>query len=102
MEQRSGTDISINRTAPKENKLTQEVEKVTSMITPGSFLTLAIGSLALSAGIATFSKRKSMANFVGLWVPTLMLAGIYNKIFSSQKAGDSNDLESDKTQENLH
>ncbi len=102
MEPRSGTEISINRTAPKENKLTQEIEKVTSKITPGSFLTLALGSLALSAGIATFSKRKSMANFVGLWVPTLMLAGIYNKIFSSQSAGKTQDMGSDKTQDNLH
>lgn len=102
MEPRSGTDISINRTAPKENKLTQEIEKVTSKIRPGSFLTLAVGSLALSAAIATFSKRKSMANFVGLWVPTLMLAGIYNKLFSSENSGQTSDKQSEQTQDNLH
>ena len=66
--------------APQEGMVTKEIENVTARIPSGGYLSLALGSMAASAAIALFSRKKTMANFVGLWVPTLMLIGIYNKI----------------------
>lgn len=91
--------VSKANETPKEGKITKEIEKVTSQIPSGGYLTLALGSMALSAAIAVFSKRKQMANFVGLWVPTLMLVGIYNKIV---KVEGSDQFSKNKPQQNLH
>ena len=107
MEQQTNNDKLLNKPqnlkdnaiAPKEGKITKEIEKVTSQIPSGGYLTLALGSMALSAALAVFSKRKTMANFVGLWVPTLMLVGIYNKIV---KVEGSDKLSANSPHQNLH
>jgi hypothetical protein len=65
---------------PKEGPVTKVVENVTAKVPSMGYLSLALGSMALSAGIALFSERKALANFVGLWVPSFMLVGIYNKL----------------------
>jgi hypothetical protein len=65
---------------PTEGELTKTIESYTARIPSVGFLALALGSMALSGGIASFSERKTLANFVGLWVPTLLLLGIYNKL----------------------
>ena len=80
MESTTTNDRMNKAPVAKEGKITKEIENVTAKVPSGSYLTLALGSMALSAALAAFSKRKTMANFVGLWVPTLMLVGIYNKI----------------------
>lgn len=65
---------------PKEGKLTRTVEEVTAQVPSMGYLALALGSMALSAALATLSRRKDLANFFGLWVPTFLLFGIYNKL----------------------
>ncbi|AZZ38383.1 hypothetical protein CIK05_14790 [Bdellovibrio sp. qaytius] len=65
---------------PHEGELTKRIEDVTAKVPSVSYLTLAIASMALSAGIAAFTQKRSLANFVGLWVPSFMLIGIYNKL----------------------
>ncbi len=65
---------------PKEGSLTKQVDQVTAKLPSLGYLGLAMGSMALSAGLAVFTNRKSLANFVGLWVPSFMLMGIYNKL----------------------
>jgi hypothetical protein len=71
------TDIN---NGPAEGALTKKVEQYTAKIPSLTYLGLALGSMALSASVAAVSKRKTMANFVGLWVPTFLLFGIYNKL----------------------
>jgi hypothetical protein len=66
--------------APREGSVTKMIESYTSEIPSGAFLGLAIGGIALSALTALVSKQKGMANFIGLWVPTILLTGIYNKL----------------------
>lgn len=44
------------------------------------FLAAASGVVAISLGLALLNKRKGWANFVGGWVPSLLLLGVYNKI----------------------
>lgn len=64
----------------EEGKTTKAIENQTSKIPSGAFLALALGSIVLSAAFAASSKRKDMANFVGLWAPTFLMLGLYNKI----------------------
>lgn len=63
-----------------EGKTTKAIENQTSKIPSGVYLALALGSMALSATFAASSKRKDIANFVGLWVPSFLMLGVYNKI----------------------
>ena len=66
--------------AHKEGELTKKIEEQTAKIPSVGFLSLAIGSIALSLGLSIFARKKEFANFVGLWVPTFLLFGIYNKL----------------------
>lgn len=66
--------------APKEGEMARRIERVTARVPSVTWLILSVGSMALSAGLAMLKNRKGTANFVGLWVPTLLLIGIYNKI----------------------
>ena len=49
------------------------------------FLVLAGGIVALSLGLAVSRRKRSWANFVGQWVPTILLLGIYDKIAKAQE-----------------
>jgi hypothetical protein len=64
----------------KEGKITKMIEQQTAKVPSGAYLTLAVGSVLLSLGFASFSKKKDLANFLGLWAPTLLIIGLYNKI----------------------
>ncbi len=72
------TDFEVPQAT--EGEMTKKIEAVTAKVPSLGYLGLALGSMALSAGIAILSERKSLANFVGLWVPSFMLMGIYNKL----------------------
>ena len=100
MDQQTSNDrMGTQAPVAKEGKITKEIENVTAKIPSGAYLSLALGSMAISAALAAFSKRKTMANFVGLWVPTLMLVGIYNKIV---KVEGSDALSKNKPKADLH
>ncbi len=68
----------------REGKVTKGIEKQTSRIPSGFYLALAVASMVASAVLATTSKRKDMANFVGLWAPSFLMLGVYNKIVKTQ------------------
>lgn len=68
----------------EEGELTRRIEEQTAKVPSIGFLGLAVGSMALSAGLAIFSERKEFANFVGLWAPSFLLIGIYNKLVKLQ------------------
>ncbi len=76
-----------------EGNVTKAIEKQTSKIPSGVFLSLAIGAMALSAGLAATSERKGLANFVGLWAPSLLMLGIYNKIVKTQGSDMNHSLQ---------
>ena len=58
---------------------TQKFEAQVERTPTFPFIAGALGSIALSAGFM-FAGRKEIATFVGQWVPTLLLIGIYNKV----------------------
>lgn len=74
----------------EEGELTRRIEEQTAKVPSVSFLGLALGSMALSAGLALFSERKELANFVGLWAPSFLLIGIYNKLVKLQGSDMTN------------
>lgn len=55
------------------------IEEQTKKIPNLFFLGCALASLAGSAAL-TANNRKFLGSFVGLWVPTLLSFGIYNKL----------------------
>ncbi|MGZ3396459.1 MAG: hypothetical protein ACXVB2_20230, partial [Isosphaeraceae bacterium] len=63
-----------------EGKIARTIEEQTAKLPSDVFLWAAgasiIGSLALQ-----FSGRKHESLFVGQWAPTLLILGLYNKIF---------------------
>ena len=77
--QNVGEKVS-NNDSHEEGKLTKAVEDQTAKLPSISFLTLAVGSMVASAAVTTFSDRKEVGNFIGLWAPCFLLLGIYNKL----------------------
>ncbi len=74
-------ETSSRKYIPREDMVTKTIEKQTAKIPSVGWLGLAIGSMAISAALEVFSgKRKDSAAFVGLWVPTFLLFGIYNTL----------------------
>ncbi len=62
-----------------EGTLTKTIEHYTSQVPSGAYLSFAIGSIALSA-ILHAAGRKQDATFVGHWVPSILMLGLYNKL----------------------
>lgn len=81
--QQESTYQDMNRTG-REGSLTKKIEKQTSKIPSVAFLGLAVSSMAVSFALATIMKRKGTANFIGMWAPTFLLLGIYNKIVKTE------------------
>ena len=63
----------------QEGTLTKTIEGYTSMVPSGAYLSMAFGAIGLSAALHLVG-RKSDAQFVGHWVPTILLLGVYNKM----------------------
>ena len=62
-----------------EGRLARTLEAQTAKLPSDSWLWAALGSLGLSV-ILQLSGRQKTSNFVGHWVPTFLLFGVYNKI----------------------
>jgi hypothetical protein len=73
------TTFDATTTPKEEGKLTTKIEERTGRLPSGAYLGLAIGSMAVSAGFM-LAGRKHIANFIGQWVPSLLVIGLYNKL----------------------
>ena len=68
--------------APREHKegtITKAIEHYTSQVPSGTYLSLAVGSIGLSLTLRLLG-QKHAAEFVGQWVPTILILGLYNKL----------------------
>ena len=65
-----------------EGGLTRVVEQQTARIPSGIFLIGALGSMTMSA-VFELTGRHHWSRFVGMWAPTLLIAGVYNKLVKS-------------------
>jgi hypothetical protein len=67
------------KTGWMEGKTTRMIEKRTAAIPSGVFLGLA-GAVIAGSLVLKLQGRHATANFVGEWVPTILMLGLYNKI----------------------
>lgn len=63
----------------EEGTLTKQIEYYTSQVPSGTYLSVALGSMGLSLALR-LAGQKQAANFVGQWVPTILILGLYNKL----------------------
>jgi hypothetical protein len=63
----------------EEGTITKMIESYTSAVPSGTYLSLAVGAIGLSA-ILKLAGRNQGAQFVGHWVPTILILGLYNKV----------------------
>jgi hypothetical protein len=84
---------------PHEGEVTSRVERVTAKMPSLGFLGLAVGSMIASAALQ-LSGRRQVSNFVGLWAPSLLIIGVYNKLvkleheFQNRNQSDNLDIDS--------
>jgi hypothetical protein len=74
------------RVAPGEHKegaITEAIEHYTSMAPSGFYLSLAVSCMGLSALLHTMGRRHD-ALFIGQWVPSILIMGLYNKLVRTQ------------------
>jgi hypothetical protein len=77
---KEAVDEQMNRPA-REGYVTRRIEGVTSKIPSGVYLAFGIAGMLASAGLAMAGeKHRVKANFIGLWVPTFLIMGLYNKL----------------------
>ena len=63
----------------EEGQITKEIERYTTAVPSGTFLTLGIAAI-LGSALLQIAGRKEDANFIGQWVPTILIMGLYNKL----------------------
>ena len=84
-------DINV-REDIQEGELTRQVETQTAKIQSINWLALAVGSMGLSFFTAVIFGRRALGNFFGLWVPSLLLIGVYNKLVKMESNLERNML----------
>jgi hypothetical protein len=92
-----GISSSENKVQQREGKIARTIENQTAKVPSDVFLWAAgaavVGSLALQIfgmrrtaramgpfGAVGVHARAPLASFIGMWVPSLLLLGVYNKI----------------------
>lgn len=60
--------------APNE-MIEEQIKKIPNLL----FLGFALAGMVVSATL-TMRNKKTLGNFVGLWVPTILTFGLYNKL----------------------
>ena len=64
----------------KEDKVTRSIELQTAKAPSVGFLGIAVASMAVSGIFALVLKKRDLANFFGLWAPSILIMGVYNKL----------------------
>jgi hypothetical protein len=86
---RIGVEVSMQTTSNSRDlndekhrtggRATRMIEKTTASIPSGTFLVLAGGAAAGSLALKLMGRNET-ANFVGEWVPAILMLGLYNKM----------------------
>jgi hypothetical protein len=63
----------------EEDSVTRSIESFTAEVPSSGYLAVAIGAMAVSLGFMLMGK-KNVANFIGLWAPSILVMGLYNKM----------------------
>ena len=68
---------------PDEGKWTEAIEKQTSKVPSGVYLSAAMLVMATSLAFKCFGKKHT-ALFIGQWAAPLLIMGVYNKIVKTE------------------
>jgi hypothetical protein len=71
-----------------EGKVAEAIEEQTAKLPSDAWLWVALGSMAVSLTFKLL-KKDDVSLFIGLWAPSLLLFGVYNKLVK-QLGHDSN------------
>lgn len=71
--------MDIQMGEQREGPMARAIETQTSKIPSDWFLWSAFGSIGISLAF-TLAGKKMVGNFIGQWVPTFLLLGLYNKV----------------------
>jgi hypothetical protein len=63
----------------REGQITKLIESQTARIPSGAYLTFGVAAIGASL-VLLLAGRTNVANFVGQWVPTILIMGLYNKV----------------------
>jgi len=77
---------TLNTTANTYNSVSRSIRHQATKVPTSMFLLIAGGAVALSLGLAVTQRRKGWANFVGEWVPSILILGLYNKMFKTPES----------------
>jgi hypothetical protein len=74
--------VSSDKKDVREGPVAREIERQTAKLPSDVWLWGALASMVASLGLqATRSRRlATLSNFLGQWVPTLLIFGLYNKL----------------------
>jgi hypothetical protein len=70
---------TLPRPEHQEGYVARTIEQQTARLPSDAFLWAAMGSIGLSLTFELMGHEKK-ANFVGHWVPTFLILGLYNKM----------------------
>ena len=62
-----------------EGEIARGIERQTAKLPSDTFMWAAICAMGVSAALQV-SGKKHVSNFIGEWVPTLLIFGLYNKM----------------------
>jgi hypothetical protein len=65
--------------AHSEGTVAKSIEEQTAKLPSDTFLWMAVGAMTASATLQMLGNRH-VSLFVGQWVPTLLIFGLYNKL----------------------
>ena len=69
----------VHRPEHSEAALTRLIEQQTAKLPSHVFLFAAMGAMGASLAFELAGNER-MSRFLGMWAPTLMIAGVYNKL----------------------
>jgi hypothetical protein len=69
----------VVRSRDAEGNLTRLIERQTARVPSDVFLFVALGAMG-AALLLELNGRQSLSRFVGMWPPTLLIMGVYNKL----------------------
>ncbi|MFW6175996.1 MAG: hypothetical protein ACOC7L_04150 [Acidobacteriota bacterium] len=72
-------EAPVLRDEHTEGTLTRLIEQQTAKIPSSAFLVAGLGALTASL-VFELTGRQRWSRFVGMWAPTLLIVGVYNKL----------------------
>ncbi len=70
---------TMPRKVHREGPIARAIEQQTAKVPSDIFLLAAAGAIAIS-GVLELMGMEKRASFVGLWAPTILILGLYNKL----------------------